>query len=88
MIGISYHAGGMKDIPLQEVITILADAGYDAIEMMCGPEAHIPSGEITDDLLKKVKTMVTDSGLKVSVINPFTGKGFIPTGTGGSAGYS
>lgn len=40
MIGISYHAGGMKDIPLQEVINILADAGYDAIEMMCGPEAH------------------------------------------------
>ena len=39
MIGISYHAGGMKDIPLQEVITILADTGYDAIEMMCGPEA-------------------------------------------------
>ena len=27
VIGISYHAGGMKDIPLQEVITILADAG-------------------------------------------------------------
>ena len=65
----------MKDISLREVITILADAGYDAIEMMCGPEAHIPSGEVTDDLLKEVKTMVTDSGLKVSVINPFTGKG-------------
>jgi len=75
MIGISYHAGGMKDIPLQEVITILADTGYDAIEMMCGPEAHIRSGEVTDGLLKDVKTMVSDSGLKVSVINPFTGKG-------------
>ena len=34
-----------------------------------------PSGEVTDGLLKDVKTMVTDSGLKVSVINPFTGKG-------------
>ena len=75
MIGISYHAGGMKDIPLQEVINILADAGYDAIEMMCGPEAHISSGEVTDGLLKEVKSMVTDSGLEVSVINPFTGKG-------------
>ena len=64
VIGISYHAGGMKDIPLNEVITILADAGYDAIEMMCGPEAHIPSGEVTDSLLREVKTMVTDSGLK------------------------
>ena len=75
VIGISYHAGGMKDIPLREVITILTDAGYDAIEMMCGPDAHIPSGEATDGLLKEVKAMVTDSGLKVSVINPFTGKG-------------
>ena len=75
MIGISYHAGGMKDLPLHEVITILSDAGYDAIEMMCGPEAHIPSGEVTDNLLKEVKAMTTDHGLKVSVINPFTGKG-------------
>ena len=75
VIGISYHAGGMKDIPLNEVITILAEAGYDAIEMMCGPEAHIPSGDITDNFLKAVKTMVIDSGLKVSVINPFTGGG-------------
>ena len=75
MIGISYHAGGMKDVPFREVINILADVGYDAIEMMCGPEAHIPSGEVTDSLLKAVKTMVSDSGLQVSVINPFTGKG-------------
>lgn len=76
MIGISYHAGGMKDLPLHEVIAILADTGYDAIEMMCGPEAHIRSDAITDTLLKAVRTQVTDSGLKVSVVNPFTGKGF------------
>ncbi len=75
MIGISYHAGGMKDLPLQKVIKILSDVGYDAIEMMCGPDAHIPSAEITDSLLNNVKTMTTDHGLKVSVINPFTGKG-------------
>ena len=75
MIGISYHAGGMKDLPLQEIISTLSEVGYDAIEMMCGPDAHIPSGEITDTLLKEIKTMITDHGLKVSVINPFTGKG-------------
>ncbi len=75
MIGLSYHAGGMKDLSLDEVLTILSEVGYDAIEMMCGPEAHIPSGEVTDTLLNDVKKMVTDHGLKVSVINPFTGKG-------------
>ncbi len=75
MIGISYHAGGMKELPLKQVIRILAEVGYDAIEMMCGPEAHIPSGDITDNLLKQVKAMTGDHGLKVSVINPFTGKG-------------
>ena len=26
--------------PFKEVITILSEIGYDAIEMMCGPEAH------------------------------------------------
>lgn len=75
MIGISYHAGGMKDLPLQEILTILSDVGYDAVEMMCGPEAHIPSGEVTDNLLKDIKKLITDHGLKVAVINPFTGKG-------------
>ena len=75
MIGISYHAGGMKDLPLQEIISILSDVGYDAIEMMCGPDAHIPSGEITESKLREVKLMTEDHGLKVSVINPFTGKG-------------
>lgn len=75
MIGISYHAGGMKDLPLKEVISILSDVGYDAIEMMCGPDAHIPSGEVTESKLRDVKLMTEDHGLKVSVINPFTGKG-------------
>ena len=75
MIGISYHAGGMKDLPLKQVVGILAEVGYDAIEMMCGPEAHIPSGEVNGALLKEIRTMTEDHGLKVSVINPFTGKG-------------
>jgi len=75
MIGISYHAGGMRDRSLQEVVKILSDVGYDAVEMMCGPEAHIPSGEVTDALLREVKAMVDDHGLKVAVVNPFAGPG-------------
>lgn len=75
MIGISYHAGGMKDLPLKQVVGILAEVGYDAIEMMCGPEAHIPSGRVNSALLKEIRTMTEAHGLKVSVINPFTGKG-------------
>ncbi len=72
MIGISYHAGGMNDQPLEKVVKILGEVGYDGIEMMCGPEAHIPSGEVTDSLLREVKAMVAEHGLKVAVINPFT----------------
>ena len=75
MIGISYHAGGMKNLPLKQVVGILAEVGYDAIEMMCGPEAHIPSGRVNSALLKEIRTMTEAHGLKVSVINPFTGKG-------------
>ena len=75
MIGISYHAGGMKDRPLEEVVGILSSVGYDAIEMMCGPEAHIRSGEVTDALLNQVKRLCDDHGLKVAVINPFAGPG-------------
>ncbi|MCC7265647.1 MAG: sugar phosphate isomerase/epimerase [Candidatus Latescibacteria bacterium] len=75
MIGISYHAGGMKDLPLRQVVEILSKTGYDAIEMMCGPEAHIRSGEVSETLLKEVKTLVSDHGLEVAVINPFAGPG-------------
>ena len=75
MIGISYHAGGMKNLPLKQVVGILAEVGYDAIEMMCGPEAHIPSGRVNSALLKEIRTMTEAHGLNVSVINPFTGKG-------------
>ena len=42
MIGISYHAGGMKDLPLQEVISILSEVGYDAIEMMLRTRSTYP----------------------------------------------
>ena len=75
MIGISYHAGGMSDRSLGEVVRILSDVGYDAIEMMCGPQAHVPSGEVTDPLLRDVKTLCDDHGLAVAVINPFAGPG-------------
>lgn len=54
---------------------ILSETGYDAIEMMCGPEAHIDSNSLTDRELKQIKSMVEDHGLKVAVINPYKGPG-------------
>jgi sugar phosphate isomerase/epimerase len=75
MIRISYHAGGMRDLPLEQVVQILGDVGYDAIEMMCGPEAHVRSGEVTDARLRDVKRLCDDHGLSICVINPFAGPG-------------
>jgi len=75
MIGISYHAGGMRDLPLEQVVQILSDVGYDAIEMMCGPEAHIRSDEVSETGLRAVKQLCDDHGLAVAVINPFAGPG-------------
>ena len=75
MIGISYHAGGLQDLPLEDVIKILADTGYDAIEMMCGPDAHIDSNTVTDERVQQVKKMVDDHNLTVSVVNPYRGGG-------------
>ena len=72
MIRIAYHAGGMKDHPLEKVVEILSRVGYDGIEMMCGPEAHIRSGEVTDSLLREIRSLISENGLEVPVINPFT----------------
>lgn len=73
MIKLSYHAGGMRDRSLEEVVEILAGVGYEGIEMMCGPEAHIRSGEVTDSLMREVRDLVAGAGMAVAVINPFTG---------------
>ena len=75
MIGISYHAGGLRDLPLENVIKILADTGYDAIEMMCGPDAHIDSNTVTNKHVQQVKKIVDDHNLAVSVVNPYQGGG-------------
>ncbi len=75
MIGISYHAGGMKDLPLEQVVSILAGVGYDAIEMMCGPDAHVRSSEVTPARLREVRQLCQDHGLAVAVVNPFAGPG-------------
>lgn len=74
MIGISYHSGGMADRPLLDVIEHLSDAGYDAVEIVCGPKAHIRPDEITPSQLSEIKAALREKRLSVSAVNPFTVK--------------
>lgn len=72
MIGMCYHSGGMVDKPLEWVIEHLAGIGYDGIEIVCGPKAHIRTGDLTDSRLREVKDALASNGLKAAVINPYT----------------
>ena len=72
MIGISYHSGGLVDKPLPWVIEHLADVGYDAIEIVCGPEAHIRTSDPLEPQLAQTKELLAKHGLAVSAINPYT----------------
>lgn len=72
MIGISFHTGGFVDRPLPWVLEHLATVGYDGVEIVCGPEAHIRTGEPLGPQLAEAKALLKTLGLKVAAINPYT----------------
>jgi sugar phosphate isomerase/epimerase len=74
MIKISFHAGGFIDKPLPWVIEHLSGLGYDAIELMAGPQAHLKPEEATPERLAELKAMLDEHGLAAAAINPYTVK--------------
>ena len=72
MIGISFHSAGFLSRPLPWVIEHLAGIGYDAIEVNCGPKAHIRTGEPLEPQLEMAKASLAEHGLVVAAINPLT----------------
>ena len=72
MIGISFHSAGFANEPLPWVIEHLAGIGYDAIEIVCGPEAHIRTGDPLGPQLGRAKAALAENGLGVAAINPYT----------------
>lgn len=72
MIGISFHSGGHVDKPLPWVIEHLGTIGYDAIEIVCGPEAHIRTGDPLEPQLEQTKRLLAQFNLQVAAINPYT----------------
>ncbi|MCD6520487.1 MAG: hypothetical protein J7M05_11265, partial [Anaerolineae bacterium] len=72
MIGISFHSGGFVDRPLSWVIDHLAGIGYDAIEIVCGPQAHIRTGEPLDSQLEEARQKLQETEMSVAAINPYT----------------
>ncbi len=72
MIGISFHTGGFFDKPLDWVLEHLAKVGYDGVEIVCGPEAHIRTGEPLEPQLDATRTLLQQLGLRVAAINPYT----------------
>lgn len=71
MIGISFHSGGFQDKPLPWVARHLAEIGYDAVEIVCGPTAHIRTGDPLEPQLDAVRQVLEETGLQVAAINPY-----------------
>src|SRR5687768_13501397 len=71
MIGISFHTGGFQDKPFAWVARHLAEIGYDAVEIVCGPAAHVRTGEPLEPQLDAVRQLLEETGLKPAAINPY-----------------
>jgi len=72
MIGISFHPGGFVDKPLDWVLEHLARIGYDGVEIVCGPEAHIRTDDPLAPQLAQTRALLQQLGLQVAAINPYT----------------
>jgi len=79
MIGISLHSGAFVDKPLPWVIEHLGSLGYDGIEIVCGPTAHIRTGEPLEPQLDDAKRLLAENNLKVAAINPYTHPSMAPS---------
>ncbi len=71
MIGISFHTGGFQDKPFPWVARHLADVGYDAVEIVCGPTGHIRTNQPIEPQIEQVREILNDTKLKVPAINPY-----------------
>jgi sugar phosphate isomerase/epimerase len=73
MLRLSFHTGGLVDKPLTWLIPHLAEIGYDGIEIVCGPAAHIHP-DAAHDQLDAERQLLERHHLKVAAINPYTVK--------------
>lgn len=71
MIKISFHSGGFVDKPLAWAVEHLASHGYDGIEIVTGPKAHIKNTASPGEL-EEVRGLLQKHGLEASAINPYT----------------
>lgn len=71
MIGISLHTGGYQDKPFHWVARHIAAIGYDGVEIVCGPTAHIRTSEALEPQVEAARELLRETGLKPVAINPY-----------------
>jgi sugar phosphate isomerase/epimerase len=71
MIGISFHTGGFQDKPFAWVARHLAEIGYDGVEIVCGPTAHIRNVDPLEPQLDTVRSLLEENRLRPVAINPY-----------------
>lgn len=67
---IAFSSNAFRNYSLCDTIKILADIGYDGLEIMADvPHAYPP--DLTDKEKAKIKQMLNETGLRISNINAF-----------------
>ncbi len=82
---ISFHSGGFVDKPLDWTIAHLASLGFDGIEIVTGPDAHIKNTATAAEL-EEVKGWLKEHGLVAAAINPYTAPNISVMASEGTSG--
>jgi sugar phosphate isomerase/epimerase len=69
---IGFLTACMADRPLDDVLAFAAQAGFDALEVVCTPaHPHIDSKAVARGKAKDVKQRFADAGVRISALAPF-----------------
>jgi inosose dehydratase len=63
---LSFSTYGMKTVPTEDAVSVIADTGYDGIEITVWPDWDAAPSNMSPERRKRVRGLIEDKGLKLT----------------------
>ena len=71
----AYSTNAFTRTNIETAIKSIADLGYSGVELLCD-RPHLFPGEVTDDVVDRILTLLNQNNLKISNLNANTANGY------------